>query len=758
MRTAGWRAAACGAALVGAVHFTAGDPVVREAAWTLLVLGAFTAVVIGVRWHRPAARGPWLALAAALGLLTLANLLNFPQRAEPAGLLLAAQLLELVAFPLFGVAALSMVRRQTPWGDWEGAIDGAIVMVALSTLLSGTVFTPEAMAATTPIGLALLVVAPVMLAGVTAAAVRLLFIGTRVPATRFVVGSSVCALVGHVLRTHLQSAGTYERGDWTDVFIWAAYTCAGLAALHPTMPHLTTPSEQGDGRITRGRLALLGVSLLTPPTTILLKGAAGVLPLVASLAVSALVLWRLWRLVLDHQAMRDELRHQAKHDALTGLPNRVQVMDRLHHALRVAGPHTSTAVLFLDLDGFKLVNDDYGHRVGDDALVAVVDRLQDLRRAEDLLGRLAGDEFVLVCTQVHEPDVTAIAERVISAFEAPFMVGDLALTLGTSVGVALHAGPDGDAEQLLGEADAAMYFAKQRSGSHHERYDDVLGAQLHRKRSLERDLARTVRAGELDLVFQPIVGLRESNGGLCHAIEGTVSLLRWEHPELGRIEHDEILRVAAATGIIVSIGRWAFRAACEQLERWRCDGAIEDGFRMHATVVPQQLLDAGLPEELIAICAATGTAPSELVIEVSEHALLDERGEAIRTARALRDRGFAIALDGLGGGHTSFAHLKRLPVDLITIDATSVPELTHSGDDQVIVQALVSIARQLGIQVIGAGVESAEQGALLHQLGCDFGLGAYFGSPRPPATLQRRPLAEGPPGPDLPLHISAGAG
>jgi diguanylate cyclase len=748
MRAAGWHGAACGAVLVGAVHFTAGDPVVREAAWTLLVSASFASVLLGVRLHRPAASGPWLVLAAALGLLTISNVIGFPQRAEPASLILVTQGLELVAFPLFGVSALWMVRRQAPWGDREGAVDGAIVMVALSTALSGTVFTPEAMDATTTVGLVLLVVAPLTLAGVTVAALRLLFVGTRVPSTRFIVGSSACALVGHVLRTYAQSTGSYERGDWSDVFIWAAYTGAALAALHPSMTHLTTPNERGDGRITRGRLAILGASLLTPPTVILLEGAAGMLPLLASLAVSALVLWRLWSLVAQHQSVRDELHTRALHDALTGLPNRLQVIDRLDGALRESGPGTSTAVLFLDLDGFKRVNDDYGHRLGDSALIAVVERLQQARRSDDLLGRLAGDEFVLVCERVREADVIAIAERIVAAFDTPFVFGDLELNLGTSVGVAVHVGPGGDAEQLLGRADAAMYVAKQRSGSRHVRYDDVLDAAIRRRRHLERDVGPALAAGELRLVYEPVVGLTEVRAGEpspAGAVIGVEALLRWDHPELGRVDHDELVAGASATGIIDSLGRWALREACAQLGRWRTGGEITPGFRIFVKVVPRLLVDPGLPAELTALCAATGNTVADLVIEVTESAALDSTGEAIRTVRGLRERGFAIALDDFGSGYSSLLHLKRLPLDLIKIDATFVTELTHSGDDQAIIGAIVSIARQLGAQVIGEGVVTPEQASLLGHLGCDFGQGPYLGPAGPAATLQLRALPDAAP-------------
>jgi diguanylate cyclase len=727
MKTAGWLGAACGAVLVGGVHFTVGDPIVREAAWVVLVAGACASVLLGIRWHRPAARGPWLVLAVALGLLTLGNLLSFPQRTEPGLLLTVTQVLELVAFPLFGVAALAMVRRQTPWGDREGAVDGAIVMVALSTLLAGTVFATEASGDATALGVVLQIVAPLMLAGVTACALRLLFIGTRVPATRFVVASSACALVGHVLRTYSQSAGTYERGDWTDIFIWAAYTCVALGALHPSMTHLTTPSERGDGRITRGRLLLLGASLLTPPTTILLRGEAGVLPLMASLGVSGLVLWRLWRLVLDHQLVRDELRRQALHDPLTDLPNRTQVLQRLHRALEQSGGETVTAVLFLDLDGFKRVNDDYSHGVGDAALVAVVERLQDVRRADDLLGRLAGDEFVLVCERVRESDVEAIADRVISAFATPFHVGELEIRLGTSVGVAVHVGPGGDAERLLGESDAAMYVAKLRSGSRHERFHAALGERLVRRRTLERDIGHAVAAGQLRLVYAPIARLGGEDGGIRHETVGVEALLRWDHPELGEIPHGEITNVASATGFIGSVGWWMVAETCEQLARWRSAGAVRPSFRAFVSATSRQLTDRTFVDRIAACCSAAGVAAADLAIQVPEGVVLES--ESVRTLRGLRDRGFAIALDDFGVGAASLAHIRGLPLDLIKIAPTFVHDIAASPQDQAIVGAVVQIARHLGAAVVGEGVESREQRARLAQLGCDFVQGGYVGLP-----------------------------
>lgn len=463
-------AAAAAVATLG-VHLAATGDLVRESAWTLLVAGALTMVLVGLRSHRPERDRPWRLLAVALALLLVDNLVLFPPWGLSPVRTVISDVAQLVAFPCLGLVALGLVRRQVPDGDREGAIDASTIMVALFAALAGLVFVPGAASATSVLGSVVFLVAPLLLAAVTAAGLRLLLVGgNRVPSMWLLVASSVSALVGHVLRTLAQSAGTYERGGWQDVFVAVAYVTAGLAAAHPSMRVLTEPAPVGaslERRLTLGRLVILGAALLTPPVTMLLQGdgASRAVPLVASIVATVLVMWRLWRLVVEREGVREQLRRLALHDSLTGLPNRVALLDGLDAALaRGSRTGTETAVLFIDLDGFKTINDACGHAAGDRVLATVAERLRSVGRAGDLPARLAGDEFVILCEDATSQAAVAIAERAIAAVQAPFLVDGVVHRLSISVGVATSATVAG-ADLLLSAADQGMYEAKRQGGS-----------------------------------------------------------------------------------------------------------------------------------------------------------------------------------------------------------------------------------------------------------------------------------------------------
>ncbi len=728
MRRAAWWSTAGLLALLGLVHVAAESASVRDAAWALLVVTAWLSVLVGVRLHEPAARRPWGILAVGLGLLAAGNVLTHPLWGAATVLVTISQIGEILAFPCFGLAAVGMVRRQIPNGDRDGAIDGAIVMVALATVLSGTVFTAEVVRANSPLGHALLVIAPLTLAGVTTAGARLLLVGARVTSTYLLAGSAALGLVGHVLRTFELSAGTYQRGTWLDLLIAGAYGAAGMAALHPTMRHLTDAVPARERAMTHARLAILGLSLVTAPVTLLLELRSAVVPLLAAITVSLLVLWRLWRLVLDRERVRDEMRHRAAFDALTGLPNRGELLARLARPLDQRGG--TRAAVFIDLDGFKRVNDEHGHRAGDELLMGVAARLHEVRRSGDLLGRLAGDEFVIVCDDMREEDLPGIAARVSEAFARPFTLPMEEVRLSASVGIAL-AGPSVEGHELLAHADAAMYEAKERGGGV-EVYGDVLGARLRRRRLLERDLATAIERDELHLLYQPVAQLGDDS--LPGAFVGVEALLRWTHPDHGPVPPSEFIPLADSTGLIGPIGEWVLRQGCEQLARW----SEETGqlLRLFVNMSPRQLSEPSLPARVAEILGRAGIRPSHVVLEVTETAILDDAGQAARTLRELNRIGIQLALDDFGTGYSSLTHLKRLPFDLIKIDASFVERIDISVEDQAIVAAIVSIARPHGAAVVGEGVEAPPQARTLAALGCDLAQGHHFGRPATPEVIR----------------------
>jgi diguanylate cyclase len=709
------------------VHVLARDPLVRETAWTLLVAGSCAAVLAGIRIHRPVARLPWQLLALGLGLLAVVNVLEFPGLDAGPTVLAVASVIELVAFPCFGLAALALVRRQTPQGDRDGAVDGTIVMVAMATVLSATVFTSRAIEGTSIMSLTLRTVAPLLLAGVTAAALRLLFVRatSKVASTWFIVGSAAAALAGHVLRTTMQTAGTYQRGDGQDLLIAAAYTLAALAGLHPSMRVLEEPAPQGELSLTRGRLAVLGCAMVAPATTMLVAGTR-LVPLLASILVSLLVLWRLWRLVIEREIAREDLRRQATHDVLTGLPNRRSLLEGLTQAqARAVRLESPLAVLFIDLDGFKRVNDDHGHAAGDRLLVAVADRLRSIRRQEDLLARLAGDEFVMICERATAQGAAELAERIISALRAPFPLPVGTAQLAVSVGIAVAAAGQVDAESLLAQADAAMYRAKERPGSNYAVYGSGLGDRLQRRRRLEADLATALDTanGSLRLSFQPIVTLQPAHRSqtVAHEVHP-----RWDHPELGVIRHEELSGLADTTGLAPTLAALVLREAGAQVAAHAVGGA--GCLPLHVRLTVRALAAPETVELITESLVATGRHPSDLVIEVAG-ADLGEMADAVTTTLTqLRALGARVAVGCCRVGPAGLVSL-GLPFDLLTLDAPFVSELAEHGQQRLVVEAVLGLAARLGVPVLGRGVDELSQLRVLHELGCDLGQGDLLGRP-----------------------------
>ncbi len=834
MRQRAWIVLAGLGVLAGAGFLVVATPALRELIWIGVLLASCSGIVLGVRWHRPVRRYPWWILLAALVVLLAANVINYPVWAGPAARSFADQL-SLLAFPMIGVGALSLTRLQTPGGDRESAIDGSIVMIAMATVLAGTVYRPDGIADDVSWAGQLLntVVAPLMMAAVTAATFRLLFVGSaRVTSAWLVVVAAAASMAGNVARALQVADGNYVRGSWPDLFILGAYISIALAALHPSSSRLTEPADSASQRLTHARLIVLGVSLIAAPATLVIRdtGEGLSVPIVSSVVLSLLVLWRLSRLVVDREAAREALhqraerqealaelglqavdepdlddlseaatirtrdlldlrtcrigdppddppegaivlpiadgtvllaerdepwnhedraflqavvnaltgaverqathelmRYRAVHDALTGLPNRSLILDRLEHALarqRRAG--IRVAVMFIDLDGFKQVNDVYGHQVGDDLLLAVAERLGMCVRDSDTLGRLAGDEFVVICEDAPTDEVRRIADRLTTSLSQPFTLGDASVQVGASVGVVESDGATTDPEELLAQADAAMYVAKGARGSAVATYDEVMATDRVARVSLQHDLDGATERGELDLVYQPLVALRS---GEDRHIVGIEALLRWHHPTLGPIPPAEFVPLAEMTGLIVPIGDWVLQQACARVARLTRDRAPEEPLTVFVNLSPRQLADPGLIDRVDRALAEAELAPCHLGVEISEVSALDVEGVA--ALHRLSALGVRVALDDLGAGRSSVDDITRLPLDLIKLDGALVAGAVANRSQRSIVRGACAIAHELGVEVVAEQVETREQLAMLTELGCDLAQGYLLGGPGP---------------------------
>jgi diguanylate cyclase (GGDEF)-like protein len=430
-----------------------------------------------------------------------------------------------------------------------------------------------------------------------------------------------------------------------------------------------------------------------------------------------------------NQAYADAL-HRATHDELTGLPNRSLVIDRLANAMmRAARGNKQVCVLFIDVDRFKGINDSLGHSIGDEVLVRVSDRLRNAVRPGDTVGRLSGDEFVVVCEDIDTTAAVHVAERVADDVSAPIKLYGRDLVLTVSVGVAT-ACKQSSAEDVLRDADVAMYRAKERGRARIEVFDENIRAQMLARIEMEHALRRAVSAGELRLHYQPVI---DAESGLLVSVE---ALVRWQHPEFGLLAPDLFVPLAEDAGLIVPLGRWVIEEACRQLALWRAERSPLGAARVAVNLSARQFADAGLVDLISNALSAFRLPGSSFGFEITESVLMDEADVTVETLRRLKDLGVHLAIDDFGTGYSSLSYLQSFPVDTVKIDRSFVQRIGDDGANDVIVSAVISLAEALGLDTVAEGVETAEQLDRLRALNCKMVQGYLFGAPKPPAALQ----------------------
>jgi len=439
-------------------------------------------------------------------------------------------------------------------------------------------------------------------------------------------------------------------------------------------------------------------------------GAADHLP---KAALAADTLERAVRYAVQHRRSVERLQHDALHDALTGLPNRTLFLDRLEQSLRRSrrfGSGKGAAVLFLDLDRFKVVNDSLGHQAGDELLRSVAKRLAAALRPGDTVARMGGDEFTVLLEDVGDArEATVVAERVLATLAAPFAVAGRDLFVSGSVGIAL-AQPDAQPEALIRDADVAMYRAKAAGTARHAVFDAHMHGHVLARLDLETDLRRAIEAETLQVLYQPIV--RTATG----EIAGFEALCRWE------VEPHEFIAMAEETGLIVPLGEFMLRAAARSAARW--------GMSVAVNVSARQLADPGFTAAVEQALAQSGARPSHLRLEVTETAMTEDPESARRTLADLRDRvGVTTYLDDFGTGASSLRFLHRFPGDALKIDRRLVLDMLSDPGSHEIVKAIVGLAHTLGMEVVGEGVETAAQLERLRALGCELVQGLLLSEP-----------------------------
>ncbi|ABG05697.1 diguanylate cyclase/phosphodiesterase with PAS/PAC and GAF sensor(s) [Rubrobacter xylanophilus DSM 9941] len=428
--------------------------------------------------------------------------------------------------------------------------------------------------------------------------------------------------------------------------------------------------------------------------------------------------------ITEQKNLEARLVHLAFHDPLTGLPNRALFMDRLEHALARAGRSGDVlAVLFIDLDNFKFVNDSLGHEAGDRLLALVARRLSGATRPGDTVARLGGDEFTVLLEGIADGGEAArVAGRVAEVLREPFRVAGRELFVSASVGISVSTAGSGSVEELMRGADLAMYEAKREGKDRYRVFDFGMSRTAHDRLRLENDLRRAVGRDELRLYYQPVVRLGD---GRVVAFE---ALLRWEHPRRGILLPDRFVPLAEETGMIVGIGRRVLELACSRAAGWRRQ---EPSLAVSVNISARQLVRPDFVEEVGRILQRTGLEPEGLVLEVTESAAMDEPGEAARALQRLRERGVRLALDDFGTGYSSLSYLRRLPVCFLKIDRSFVEGLGGDSGSGVLVGGVIALSRELGFEPVAEGIETPGQLERLLELGCELGQGYYFASPMP---------------------------
>jgi diguanylate cyclase len=747
---AAWRVALLATGLGVALYYSARSTTQRDVVYLAFGVASVVGITAGIRTRRPAHAARWLALAASGACFVVGDaILDYYDvvARTPAPFPSVADGVYLAGYPLLVAAVVGLTRSGSRGHRREDRLDAAIVAVGAFALLWQVLMTAyvhdgSASALAKLIGSAY----PIMDVGVLFIVVQAIFASRARNAAATLVAVAIAAMmiadVGYDL-TVLH--GSYQVGSPLDAGWLLNYGLLAAAALHPAMAApLPVPANRAETR----RLPVIALAGFVPPAILLvaeLTGTPADEALLAGLSIVTLALamlrvgWLLRRQQAQALSLRDrsqqlqdaltaqgalqhDLRHQAFHDALTGLANRALLHDRLEHALLAAARSArNVTLIFCDLDGFKTINDSLGHDVGDALLVTVGKRLTSVVRAEDTVARLGGDEFAVLMDDIDPDAAMATAERIVSEVRQPIEGAEQNIRMSVSVGVSFgHAAKTADA--LFSEADAAMYAAKTKGKDRVEAFEEHMRSTALREMTLRNSFEEGLRNEEFYLLYQPQVSLRTGR------LEGFEALARWRHPVYGEISPGEFIPLAEATGFIVPLGRWALETACVTAATWLRSDAPP--LAIAVNVSARQLQNAQIFNDVTAALGYSGLQPTQLVLEVTESMLAVDTVGTAATLSRLRALGVRIAIDDFGTGYSSLSQLQRFPADILKIDKSFVdPLLDLDGEAVAFVATIIGLARQLRLNTIAEGIEDVSQQKALRNLGCESAQGFLFARP-----------------------------
>jgi diguanylate cyclase (GGDEF)-like protein/PAS domain S-box-containing protein len=429
--------------------------------------------------------------------------------------------------------------------------------------------------------------------------------------------------------------------------------------------------------------------------------------------------------ITERKTLEDQLMHQALHDPLTKLANRVLFRNRVEHALqRVERHRAPLAVLFLDLDNFKTVNDTLGHAAGDELLLSVAERLQACLRTSDTAARLGGDEFAILIENTTNTDgAVLVAERIKDILHSSFSICGNEVFVGTSIGIATTVTGSENPDELLRNADTAMYMAKNQGKNRYVVFENEMHEALIKRVRLEADLRQAIEREEFVLHYQPIVDLRSER------MIGMEALVRWNHPERGLIPPLEFIPVAEETNLIVPLGRWILDEACRQASAWQTQYNGESWLSITVNISGRQFQQNTFVKTVAATLAKSGLAPHSLILEITENTVLGNTEAMSKKLREIKDLGVRLAIDDFGTGYSSLGYLQRFPVDILKIDKSFIDKIDHGKEGAAVARAIITMGENLHLKTIAEGIETPEQIAALQNLGCELGQGYHFAKP-----------------------------
>jgi diguanylate cyclase len=705
-------------------------PVTKLVLYNGVGLLALIGTIVGIKLHKPTYRTPWVLFALGQLSFLTADLIYYilehfnGEVPSPS----IADGFYLLMYPLVIVGLVLMIRRNSNGTrDWAGLLDAGIFAIAMFSILWVTVMDSYAIQSTSLISLAY----PVMDLAVLFVAIRLaVILHRRNNSLVLIIVALISLVIADVQYGWLNAQGKFETGSYVDAFWLGFYVLFALGALHPSMAKdLRTGTNQLE-RITNVRLVMMFVATLTVPTIDLIWGTPKdrFVTLTSSAVLFALMLGRVLGLVRSVEHGRELLRREARHDPLTGLANRTQLAERMAVALN--SNKTNIAVLLIDLDDFKAVNDSLGHEAGDQVLTIVAERLQKCVRDTDVVARLGGDEFAVLLTKtLDDQDAGNTAARIIRSLYEPMTVFDRFVRIGGSVGVALQSEETTDVQSLLRGADVAMYLAKRQGKGRYEFFEQSQYAAILDRLDIKADLERALQRNEFEVYYQPIV---DTDSAVIRSVE---ALLRWHHPERGAIPPDRFIPIAEESGDINAIGKWVLEEACHQVRQWQLTIPHCGELRASVNLSARQLYDPDLLHNVTEALRTSGLAPESLTLEVTESLLIADSTASTHTLEQLTALKVKIAIDDFGTGYSSLSYLHSFPVDTIKIDRSFVEKLDESATSNALVRTVIDLARAFGGTTVAEGVETQRQLDILSDLNCDLVQGYLFSRPLPPKEL-----------------------